>query len=82
MTDEQVEFFKTVFAAQRVIGKAQLSSRDALRAARAAAENTAPAKSQAAAAPAPRKRVRAVVAGALVIAAYLIAMTSDFWSLP
>jgi len=89
MTGEQLEVFKSIFAAQRAIGKAQLSSRQAVRPRSMPTTPRRPPKYAATLREhcTPPGRDWAGIAIAAVgvlttLAAYLIAMTGDFWSLP
>jgi len=89
MTDQQIELFKSIFAAQRAIGKAAMTSRAAMQTAKQAHAMDRIARTPKYAAtlrehcaPAADRDLsgRLIVWCVLVIvvAAYLVAMTSDF----
>jgi hypothetical protein len=95
MTDQQIELFKSIFAAQRAIGKAAMTSRAAMQTAKEAHAMDRIARAPKYAATLrehcnPQAKPRrdwagiaiATACAAFALAAWALAMTSDFRSLP
>jgi ferric-dicitrate binding protein FerR (iron transport regulator) len=95
MTDQELDLFRSIFAAQRAIGKASTTSRAAMQAAKEAQAMDRLARTPKYAATLrehcnPQAKPRRDWAGiaiatactAFVLAAWALAMTSDFGSLP